>query len=92
VPLHRHLKLKDDGLVVQHRDESRYNLPDRHGIAIEHLEGRITIMLAEAERGPSKNTPLFNREIDRLDYQLELLRLNATQDGLVGQPFPVDQD
>jgi hypothetical protein len=54
--------------------------------ARELVEQQIDRMLAEAERDPSKNTPLFNREIERLDYQIDILRLNAMKDAPVGRP------
>jgi hypothetical protein len=49
------------------------------GTQITHLESRIASLLADAARDPSRNTPQLNREIERLDYQIDMLRLNAMQ-------------
>jgi hypothetical protein len=68
------------------REEMAYDelLKDFIGIPspatkITHLESRIASLLADAARDPSRNTPQLNREIERLDYQIDMLRLNAMQ-------------
>jgi hypothetical protein len=47
---------------------------------IKHLESQIASLLADAARDPSRNTPQLNREIERLDNAIDMLRLNAMQD------------
>jgi hypothetical protein len=47
------------------------------GTKITHLESRIASLLADAARDPSRNTPQLNREIERLDYQIDRLRQRA---------------
>jgi hypothetical protein len=44
---------------------------------IKHLESQIASLLADAARDPSRNTPQLNREIERLDYQIDRLRQRA---------------
>ena len=46
---------------------------------IERLERQIDRLLADAARDPSRNTPLLNREINRLDDQINMIRLYAMQ-------------
>jgi hypothetical protein len=50
------------------------------GTKITHLESRIASLLADAARDPARNTPQLNREIERLDYEIDALRLSAMRD------------
>jgi hypothetical protein len=54
---------------------------------ITHLESQIAILLADAARDPSRNTPQLNREIERLDSQIDMLRLNAMQNQSADRPL-----
>ncbi len=56
------------------------------GTKITHLESQIASLLADAARDPSRNTPQLNREIERLDHQIDMLRLNAMQNQPAGRP------
>ena len=58
---------------------------------IERLERRVASLLAEAARDPAKNTPQLNREIERLDAQIDMLRLNSMQETLGNGPSSRDQ-
>jgi hypothetical protein len=67
-----------------HRGVSRpsYEEPraaERHDVAIERLERQIDRLLTDAAQDPSRNTPSLNREIERLDKEIDMLRLNAMQ-------------
>jgi hypothetical protein len=53
---------------------------------IKHLESQIASLLADAARDPSRNTPQLNREIERLDNEIDMLRLNAMQNQPAGRP------
>ena len=50
------------------------------GTQITHLESQIASLLADAARDPSRNTPQLSREIERLDNQIDMLRLSAMPD------------
>jgi hypothetical protein len=57
------------------------------GTEIKHLESQIAILLADAARDPSRNTPQLKREIERLDNQIDMLRLNAMQNQSADRPL-----
>jgi hypothetical protein len=59
--------------LAEEREFNHYDL------VIERLENQIDSKLADAALDPSRNTPQLNREIERLDYQIDMLRLNAMQ-------------
>jgi rhodanese-related sulfurtransferase len=58
---------------------------------IERLEHQIDSILADASRNPTRVTPQLNREIERLDDQIEMIRLNARKGVSVGRPLSGDQ-
>jgi hypothetical protein len=59
---------------------------------IKHLESQIASLLADAARDPSRNTPQLNREIERLDNEIDMLRLNAMQNQSADGPLSSEQD
>src|SRR5918992_1290296 len=56
------------------------------GTKITHLESQIASLLADAARDPSRNTPQLNREIERLDNKIDVLRLNAMHNQPAARP------
>jgi hypothetical protein len=50
------------------------------GTQITYLESQIASLLADAARDPSRNTSQLNREIERLDNEIDMLRLSAMPD------------
>jgi hypothetical protein len=73
-------------------DQARADNPSSNeNPKITHLESQIASLLADAAREPSRNTPQLNREIERLDYQIDMLRLNAMRDPSVGKSSSQEQ-
>jgi hypothetical protein len=85
---------KVDGMetgILPGDDAYAYSDLSEFASVIERLERQIDSMLAEAARDPSKNSPLFNREIQRLDDQIDMIRLNAMKNAPPGRPLSGDQ-
>ncbi|HZA25061.1 MAG TPA: hypothetical protein VFA32_21110 [Dehalococcoidia bacterium] len=65
--------------LAEEREFNRYDL------VIERLENQIDSMLAEAALDPSRNTPSLSREIERLDYQIDMIELHTRRNNSVGR-------
>jgi hypothetical protein len=50
---------------------------NRYDLVVKRLESQVNTLLADAARDPSRIKPSLNREIERLDYQIDMLRLAA---------------